>query len=368
MIKIQVLTTPILNDIRTFDANKDHSVSFNVYGGGRVFANELVINRVSDNQLVYNARKETNDLNHVIPANTLINGIDYKARVRTEDSDELVSGYSDGVIFWCYSEPKVEITEGIGYEDQNRVYGQTVEFEATYIQSEYEVMESYRYTLYDDNKRVLLTFPEQYSTGSSVLTQEITNLENGTNYYLEVKTLSPSGNVGSTGLIKIVPFYLVPKLNVVVTPVNKPNEGAIKISANVIQVVLKLYDRDGNEVKTEDIEYLEDTAVDLNRWDYLKIVADEAFNIDRSDFIIRLWVKQLPKNNEFLTLYTNSGDIRLRRNTDYLTAYKSIRGLKARDYYRSNTFDALDSDHLMIQLMQLDGRLDIKVENLKEMI
>ncbi len=41
-----MLTTPILSDIKTFNATKESIITFNVVGGNQVVGNNLVIERI----------------------------------------------------------------------------------------------------------------------------------------------------------------------------------------------------------------------------------------------------------------------------------------------------------------------------------
>ena len=123
-------------------------------------------------------------------------------------------------------------------------------------------------------------------------------------YYLEVKTLSPNGNQGSSGLIHFRPFYVAPKLVVAITPENLPNQGAIKISANVIQIIMKLYDNNNVQINPLDVEYIDNDYLDMTRADYGRLVADEGFNILQENFTMQLWCRDLPNNKVFLKLFS----------------------------------------------------------------
>ena len=70
-----MLTTPILNDIKTFNATKDYPLTFNVIGGNQVVGNNLIVERISDNVVVYNQSQETFSFRHTLPAHTLQNGV-----------------------------------------------------------------------------------------------------------------------------------------------------------------------------------------------------------------------------------------------------------------------------------------------------
>jgi hypothetical protein len=358
-----MLTTPILNDIKTFNANKEYTFVFNVIGGNQVIGNNLIIERVSDNVEVYNQTQETFNFRHTLPPYILQNGTNYRAKIRTKDINNNWSNFSATLLFWCYSEPDLNITT-IDYNNQNRVYNQTVVFETTYSQSEGEQLQSYRYLLYNENKDLLKSFPEQFADGSQPLTQEIAGLENNQLYYLEVKTLSPNGNAGTTGLVHFRPFYTAPKLTVTVTPENLPEQGAIKVSANIIQIILKLYDNDGNQINPMNVEYVDDDWIDMNRTDYAKLVADEGFNILQDNFLLQLWCKDLPENKVFLTLYAPQGRLEMFKLNNRIRVYKYVDNLDFQGYFASNEFEIIDGQELMIYMKQDNHLIDLQVEPL----
>lgn len=358
-----MLTTPILNEIKTFSAIESYEFTFNVIGGSQVVANNLVIEKIDNNIEVYNQTKEAFNFRHELPANTLTNGVNYRAKIRTKDISGNFSNFSVSLLFWCYSKPSLYITT-INYDDQNRVYNQTVIFETIYSQSENELLQSYRYLLYDENKNLLSSFPEHYSDGNDMLTQEIAGLENGRLYYIEVITLSPNGNAGTTGLVHFRPFYIAPKLTVTVTPENLPEQGAIKISANIIQIILKLYDNNGNQINPMDVEYVSDDYIDMNRIDYAKLVADEGFNILQNNFLLQLWCKDLPENKVFLTLYSPQGKLEMFKLNNRIRVYKYIDRLDFQGYFVSNEFEIVDGQELMVYMKQDNHLIDLQVEPL----
>ena len=358
-----MLTTPILNDIKTFDAVNGYTFTFDVRGGSQVIGNNLVIERISDNVEVYNQTQETFNFRHNLPAYILANGVNYRAKIRTKNINNNWSSFSNALLFWCYSKPDLYITT-IDYDNQNRVYNQTVVFGTTYFQAQGEILQSYRYLLYNENKDLLNSFPEQFADGSLPLTQEVAGLENGKLYYLEVITISPSGNTGTTGLINFKPFYITPKFTVTLTPETIPEQGAIKVSANIVQIILKLYDDNGNQINPMDIEYIDDDWLDMNRVDYDKLIADEGFDILYGNFILQLWCKNLSENEVFLTLYAPQGRIEMFKLNDRIRVYKYIDNLDNPGYFVSNMFELDNEQELMIYMKQVDHLIDLQVESL----
>lgn len=358
-----MLTTPVLNTIETFDARFDKQIRFVSVGGNQVYGSNLVITPVGGSVPKYDQTQISFNLVHTIPSGSLTNGVHYEARIRTRDSQLIPewSSLSAPVRFWCFEPPTLRI-ENINYSDQNRVYNETIIFSTSYTQANSEAMQSYRYLLYNENKELIYSYPEHFGNGSEPLTQTISGLENGTLYYLEVKTISAVGNKGTTGLVWFKPFYVAPKLVVAIEVDPLPEMGAIKISANIIQIILKLFDNNGNQIPPNLVEFIEEGAIDMRRPDYQRLVAEDGFKITQDDFILQLWCRDLPEDENFLTLFSDFGKIEMFKYEKRIRIYKSINGLDMKSYYASDEFEATALDDLMIYVKQKDNSIDIKVE------
>lgn len=232
---MDILITPILDNIGTFDARGTKTITFTVLGGSQVTKNNLTIRRVDTNEKVYDAIKTDFTTKHIVPANTLRNGINYKVEVRVGDIDGLWSDYSPPMFFWSYSAPTVKIGN-IDYDNQNRVYEQSPVFTATYSQAENNPIQSYRYYLYDGNGDLIKTFNEQFTENKNELSQEVAGLDNNKNYHIEVTTTSTNGGVGSSGKVPITPYYDRVTTSGTVTAQPIEGEGAVRVSVDMSEV------------------------------------------------------------------------------------------------------------------------------------
>lgn len=174
-----MLITPILYEIKPQNATKDITISFDVKGGDQVYRNNLVIERQSDNVVVYNQTIESFLWQHTIPANTLQNGVVYKIKVRTGNVNNQWSNYSDYIILYCFSDPIISITNIV----DGKVYSQDVKFTATYTQNEGEQLESYKFFIYDSQDVLLYTSPEQFGQPIEYL---FTGFKNNETYKISV--------------------------------------------------------------------------------------------------------------------------------------------------------------------------------------
>lgn len=357
-----MLTTPILKSpIRPFDATQDYEFVFYVNGGDQVLKNNLVIEDMTTNIVVYNQIQESFSYRHKIPANTLTNGNSYKVKVRTGGVNNKWSQFSEYQMFYCFS-PAIITIPTINYEDQNRVYNQTVNFEATYQQLEGEQLQSYKFLLYDHNKNLIKSFPEQFYSETGNFSQEIAGLNNNELYYIQVKTESVNGLLTDTELIWFKPFYITPKLSVALTPENLKEQGAIKLSANIIQIIGKLYDNNGNQISPFDVEYIDSEWLDLTRIDYDKLIFDDGFDILQSNFVLKMWCRNIPDNKIFLILYSPYGEIKLVKYDNKIHAFKVSKHHKLKSHFASDKFNFVDNDNYMIYLKQVNNLIDVIVK------
>ncbi len=176
------------------------------------------------------------------------------------------------------------------------VNNQTYTFAGAYIHMG-DVLQSYRFLLYDHNQVLLQSFSEKFGTPIS---QEIAGLANNRTYHLEIITLSARGMPGSSGRIQFVPTYIQPILSTVLNLENDASQAAIRITSNIVQIIFTL--ASGT------------FAYEGNNWINLTngtIVAQSGFHIP-NDFTIKLWARNLPIGSSFFILHGLQGTIELR--------------------------------------------------------
>lgn len=358
-----MLSTPIIREysIIPFSADKPYTFNFEYYGSNQVVRNNLIIERVNDNVVVYNQITETFELKHVVPANILENQHEYRVRVRVSDINNNWSNFSSYIIFWVIAEPTITIIN-IDYANQNRVYNQTVLFQAEYYQPDGDLLQSYKYYMYDSNKKLIKVFEEQFSDGMDLLTQEIAGLTNGTHYYLEVKTTSVNGRLGSSGLVEFVPLYVTPRISVVLTPENIYEQGFIRLNAALIQVILKLYDNNGNEINPINVEYIDNEWIDLTRLDYDKLIARDGFSITKPNFVLKLWCKNVPDDIVFLTLRSNYGRVEFIKYENRIHAFKYLNGSTIKPHFASNELVIGEDEEFVLYVKSENNLLDLVVQ------
>jgi hypothetical protein len=355
------LTTPyLISPIKPFSPEKSYDFPFIYSSGEQAVRNNLVIQRLSDNFTVYDETIESFSVKHPVSSNTLQSGFPYKARIRVGSVTNLWSEFSDWVIFWVLEKPVVTI-DNIDYENQNRVYNQTVTFSSTYSHSNNESLQSYRYNLYDSSNNLIESYNERFTDGTTSLTQEVAGLVNGELYYIELKTISVNFQEYSTGLILVRPFYVVPATSSAIKVENMPSEGAVKLLANLVQIVGKLYDNNDEIVAAEDIEYVDGEKIDLNRVDYDRVMFEEGFNTLSEEFVLKLWCENIPDDTVFLTMLSNYGRISLTKYDNRIHLFKYTNGVTHPSHYVSEEHNFSNGKQFMIHLVSIASAFDVKV-------
>lgn len=339
------LITPQITNINPFTATSDYTITFNVNSGGnQVVSNELEIQKNSDNTQVYLKKIDSFLFKHTVVANSLSNSTEYKARLRIYDISNNYSDWSDWVTFWCFAPATVSIT------NIDNVNNQTFTFLGSYTSQ--DILNSYRFILYDSSEVIIQSFPEVYSTSIS---QEIAGLDNGTTYKLELIVLSVNGLTGSSGKLSFTPNYIQPKLTSVLTLENIPSQASVKCTANIIQVLGKTYPTEGIQLIYENNDWIDLT-------DGNQVLFDEGFTCN-SNFLLKIWCKSLTDNQIFLTLYCDYGRIEFKQYQNKIHAYKYYNNCDISAHFASNELTSIqNTDTLFVWAKQIDNMMDIQIE------
>lgn len=286
---IQQLTQPIINPISAFDSKKAHIISFIVIGGAQVIGNRLVIRDNQTGKEIYNKIQSTMKLEHLIPANTLINGGYYNAVVYTIDSANNESMASTAVPFYCYSQPNLTIDNIPATET---IENGTYRFIGSYLQKENELLNSYQYTLYDSNKNILSQSALIYYDTDSSLSYTFVGMSNDTAYYIELSGETVNGTKITSGLKYFTVRYLQPASFAICDLVNNCENGYIQISSNIVAI-------DGKSNPDPPI-YIDDKEVDLRDPDSW-VEWNSGFRI-QDDFTMRVWGRDFTPYENIITL------------------------------------------------------------------
>ena len=264
-----MLTTPKIKNFNgILNAIKENVIYFEALGGDQVFKNELEIYKASDNSMVHSNISITFQFKHVIPIDTLTNGETYKLRIRTYNSDNDTSQWSEYVNFKTLSDPIFSITN-LG---DGTIKNQTYVFQGEYSHEQDEPLRSYRFALYDSNKN-LLSITDELRDGR--LNYEFGGLQDNESYYIEYIIKISSGEIYTTGLINFYVDYVTLKSNSIITLTNNKKQACVDIELNIKEIIFQSVNNTYEYINDEfidlrnDVIYTDDTNgfyLNLDKW------------------------------------------------------------------------------------------------------
>ena len=339
------ITTPQLSNVLPFASTQSQDFKITYSGSNQKTQSNLVIQKNSDNSIVYDQTIQSFSLTYTLPANILVKSFEYRAKIRVGDINNEWSNFSDWIYFCVLSTPSIVIPT---IDINHKVYNSTINFQANYVQLENELLQSYKFLLYGSNQNLIQTYAEKFADGSQPLEQEITGLENGELNYLEVKTISVHGQLGTSGLLPFTAFFITPRLITTLNVENLSNQGAIKLSVQLIQEI--------GQIDSGTIEFIDNDWVDLTNG---QISFQDGFQLG-SDFILKLWCKNIPDSIVFLKLVSEYGSIEVIKYGDEIHAFKYLNGLTTViPHFISNTLTVNIDEEFMVYLQSLNNALEI---------
>lgn len=261
-------------------AEEDIYISWSVSGGIQ-YAKSITIKDNATASVVFTLAKTSSfSTNYTLPANTLLNGKQYKIEITVWDEVDNFA-VSDAYIFETSSRPVISISP-IG-----TVNAPSYTFSFQYTQAESVAMRSWIAYLYDSNQVMLKNSGIQTTPTLSYL---FDGFESNKDYFIEIQATSAKNLIGTSGLVAFSVQYEQPKMLSAIEAENIENSG-IKITWNPIQIIGA-----GNNYLFIDNEKVDITAPNSN------IYFDQGFRID-NDFSMRLLIENVP--DETYNIVTN---------------------------------------------------------------
>lgn len=340
------MAIPSLRKVLPFPATTDYTFTFDVSGiSQQIFYNELIIKLSSDtSQIKYSKKIQEFRYQHTLPANTLVNGEQYVAIVRVYNNSNTLIGESNPIFFYCFSLPILSIPTIVNGEVGN----QTVLFQGTYFQAEGELLESYRFILYDDNQVEIGNSGIIYDTN---LQYEFSDLENRLKKYNKLEISTVNGMVHSTGLIPFTPRYVAPRFNSAIELNNLYDEASISVKCNIIRIV-----------GVPDIEPVIHTDDGMANLTCNGIWFDEGFKL-QGNWTIQMWLKDIFPGSIFFQLTAKDGSrIELEYKNDRFRLYKMLgEEYIVQTLIGENEIDTTDT-LVFICIKHIDGLYDFSYE------
>ena len=356
-----MLTTPILYSQAAFDATQAHTFTFNVVGGEQVTQNKLVITNQSTSEIVYQAVQTTYKFEHILPANTLTNGVYYSAYIVTYNANGTASAQSNSIQFYCYSTPSFAFSN---LPINNIITNSSYNFQVTYNQAEGELLNSYSFTLYDAQKIQIATSGVQYvgsiTTPPTIISYQFTGFIDKTSYYIRAIGQTAQGAQVDTGLIAISIIYTVPSLFSIIELSNNCSGGYVIVRSNLIEI--------GSESNPTPPNYVDNnTAVDV-RGGGQYIEWNSVFELN-GDFTASLWGRDFNENSNIITMTDDLGNniiIRYRTNeNNTVYADATVTNGDVVYYIYSDSIPApITTDKIQIWLRRIGYQYSIKLANL----
>ena len=219
------------------------------------------------NQIVYQETTETSVRQVVIPGQSrsgLSNSLQnqYVAYIDVKDangiwSDELED--SDGMVFMCLATPTLSFTN-LGTSDTNGTYkieAYFYTFNVEYNQTDGEPIAQWQVTLYSADGDVLSTSGLQSNTHrdgtSETFSYPFSGFSDKKSYRIKAEAKTVHGLTVSTDYIGINSDYSTSSVFALLNATNKPDEGKIHIGSNIVSIICKVYDPDGNEIPEDEL-------------------------------------------------------------------------------------------------------------------
>lgn len=264
-----MLTRPSLEGLLVCDSSEDIKFEFYISGSSdQVVGHHMQCIDNITGEVVHEHKIMSFLLNCNISPNTLMNGKEYRVRIRTynanintdfsNENSNNTSAWSDYMILKCFTKASISITNiPIDVTGNRLIRNQTFIFEGMYNQKEGVGLKSFRYILYDKDKVVLQIYPEVYQL-DGILKQEVTGFLSDKEYYIELVTLNQYDIETRSELVDFRVDYSAPRITQILQVQNDEENALVKVDAQIIQMLLQ---GEGDYVFENYATYLRDKTI-----------------------------------------------------------------------------------------------------------
>ena len=351
-----MMIQPIAQSVPAFDAKNDNIFKFVSEGGNQVVSNRLVVRNNNTGQIVYNKKIETYRFEHLLPKNTLTNGVYYNFYFQTYDINDNESPKSNVIAFMCYDTPTLEI---VNIPLTGRVENSTFTLEIKYDQKQKELLDITKVILFNTLGNKI------FESGSIYATEEppfnfkyvLKGLDYNTTYEVQVIGITINKTAIQSPKYIFTTRYATPQLNSLLELTNKCDEGCVELKNNFIVV--------NSEQNPPDLgtnpKYLHDGKLELiEQGTYLTY--KDGFNI-KDDFTSKLFIEN-PNLGNIVTLigYGDKIEVNLIQDEDYYFELKATSGTTEPYIIYSNPIK--NKSKLMVWIRQKNHLYEIKGEEL----
>ena len=369
------LVKPIINEIVAFDAKIGTTITFNASGGDQIVKNEIKIisneyvqgyfnstdnlfyvnseytipitgqlnilytSLDTNNNYIYNGSifvitddteliiyqniVSTYNLTHVIPANTLTNGLYYKVAIRTYDILNNTSAWSNYQPFYCYTTPVISLNINEGQTINTSSYNIIL----TYNQIENEKIDYALIEIYNNNNILVSSSDNLYNSNFPPLTlnYNILGLDNHSQYYVKATVITIQGTIIQTNNIRFYTNYNTIIDKTTLTATLDSCNGYVNLhSSMLINITGESNPNPLNYINNE-MACINNAVGDINNEEYASWAKwnKNLFTIPKN-FLLRLWFYPASQPYEVIKISNENGDyisIRLQRSNteDYIS-------------------------------------------------
>ena len=361
------LTKPILLTRPAFDATLDAIFAFNVPSGGdQVTKNRLTIINQSTGVQVYQGTQTTFALAHTLASSVLTNGTYYSAYINTFNASNEMSVNSNTIQFYCYTTPSFAFSN---LPSGNIIANNSFSFQVTYNQTEGELLNSYKFDLYDAQNVIIATSGVKY-VGSSiapptVITYEFGGFPDNTAYYIRCSGVTIESTEIQTLLTAFTVKYIQPNIFAIVELTQNCTGGYVTVKSNMTNI-------EGTS-NPNPPTYINNEAVDLTASGSWVNWNQNQFNFS-DDWTLNLFGKNFTSDSNIVVMQNNLGDtLTLTYRQGYyqdgntLQTYVdcTVKSGTAIYYIFSNYIDnPLTTDSIQIWLRRINNIYQLNIYNL----
>ena len=265
--------------ITAFDALFDRKIKF-TYSGNQCIANAISIYDSTSNAEVYTQRVTSFALSHTIPANALLNGGSYYARITAyymDGAEEKSVTSPSSNVFLCLKTPTWTFSSPI---DGAVIHNASLQVTLHYEQAQNDLLNEYYIELYDHGHVLAYRSGTRYAADEPF---EIYNLDDNSTYYLRAYGTTVSGLEIDTRTtypndLMINVDYIVPEVYSRAGLENIPENGSIRVALNVAYIEGR--SAGGKEFTYEDEEY-------INLENDMVVFDENVYMADEFTFLLR---------------------------------------------------------------------------------
>lgn len=352
---------PYINLIENFDAKKEYLLTYTYLGAERITTNQVQIREAkSGSTAVYDRTSTKFDKNHTIPASSLFNGKTYWVKIRVQLNETTWSEWSAETEFVCLATP-VLVFDSL--DAKNYVYNNDVLMSVIYRQEQGEKVETYQFTLMDQNKTPLTKFPVRIPdvTSPNVFTERFSDLIKGKLYYIGVRITTKNG-INYFDTHEFIPHFVTPSLEGIMTVKNNGDEGQVLVQSYLKQMLAtqtKPFIPNAENDNSNNYTYLGEEWLIIPK--EMPLMYTRLGMAKASDWVMKLWCKNV-LNGLMLDFSEQEGKgihVKFFKYDNYIVCEKEFMGIKSRT--RSNVITGLKLKEFYLYVKVVEYRIEMKI-------